>query len=84
MLEIKRILGALTSPSSPLDGNFSGGEGALRIAPRKIATISVFGNGVFLASPSLLCEKLIASRSSCLNFRYHSLWTSGQTRVHPA
>ena len=84
MLEIERILGALTSLSSPLDGHFSGDEGALKIAPRKTAAISVFGNGVFLASPSLPCEKLIASRSFCLGFRYHSLWTSGQTRVHPA
>ena len=51
MLEIKQILGALTSLSSPLDGNFSGGEGAPDMSPRETTTISVFGNGVFLASP---------------------------------
>jgi len=47
MLEIERILGALTSLSSPLDGNSSGGEGVLNMAPRETAITSVFRNGVF-------------------------------------
>ena len=53
MLKIKQILGALTSLNSPLDGNLSGGEGAPNMAPRE----SAVGNGVFLASPSLILCK---------------------------
>ena len=43
-------------------------------------------NGVFLTAPLLiLCKnRLLPNQFFFLNFKHHSLWTSGQTRVHPA
>ena len=59
VLEIKQILGTLTSLSSSLNGNLGVGKYTLHVAPCETTVTSVSMNGVFLASPSLLCEKLI-------------------------
>ena len=84
VLEIERILSTLTPPSSPLNEDLSVGEHSPHIAPCEIAATSASKNGVFLAPPSRSCVKLIAPRFFFLNFKHHSLWTSGQMRVHPA
>ena len=59
VLEIKQILGTLTSLSSSLNGNLGEGKYTPHVAPCETTVTSVSMNGVFLASPSLLCEKLI-------------------------
>ena len=65
MLEIKQILGTLTSLSSPFDQNLGVGEHAPHMMPRETATISVSKSCMFLASPSLiLCENLTVPQFS--------------------
>ena len=86
VLEIKQILGTLTSMSSSLNGNIGVGKYTTHVAPCETTMTSVSMNGVFLASPLLLCKKLISPPPPffSLDFKRHSLWTFGQTRVRPA
>ena len=59
VLEIKQILGTLTSLSSSLNGNLGVGNYTPHVAPFETTVTSVSMNGMFLGSPSLPCEKLI-------------------------
>ena len=74
ILEIKRILGALTSLNPPLDGNLSGGEGTPNTAPRESAMVgTAYGSLVrheFTPHelPSLI-EAILSSNDDCEKIR---------------